>query len=1065
MRVTLLLLSFLFTQIIFAQEKTISGIVSDESGGLPGVSIIIKGTTSGVETDFDGNFSINGKQNDVLVFSFVGKKTVEKTIGSSNKINVSMVDDENLLNEIVVTALGIKREKKSLGYATQEVKGDDLTKVNSGNIANSISGKVSGIQIRKNNNIGGSTNVVIRGTTSLSGNNQALWVVDGIPLDNSNTNTLDQTRGGNTGGYDFGNAASDINPDDIESINILKGAAASALYGERASNGVIIVTTKKGENQQGLGVSINSSVTVGVVDFDTLPVYQTQYGGGYANTFPSTQIDLGDGLHYRERTGDASWGPAYDKNLLVYRWNSFHPELSTYGKATPWIAPKNNGNSIYQNSITYNNSISLTAGNEQGNFRFSYSKQKLDQGILPNSSSGRDIFNLSSSYKLSDKTTITAGATYTKTVSKGANETGYGSGGNNFSSSLRQWTSTSVDYKDLENAYKESGKNLSWSINGPFDRRVAFHDNPYFQRDQNFSLLNRGRFFGNFNLTHEIADWVSVTGKASIDSYNQGQQERIAVGSKRQSQSAGQYSRYDKTYKESNLDLVFSFNTDVTDNIKFSGLLGGNIRRSTSSDTFSITLGGLIAPNVFAISNSVNTPDPATERVLTFGSNSAYASGTFSINDTYFLEGTVRTDRTSTLPTSNNIYTYPSATTTYIFSKHLKADWLSFGKVRVNYAETGGGTNPFNLAPGFFKLVNYGGGNVRFTNENTRKNSELKPERTKGYETGLELKLFKNRIGLDISYYKTNTTNQIMSVPSTGATGYTNAWINAGNIENKGIELSLTGTPIKNENFSWETTINWTRNRNKTISLDGSPRLTLGSFQRILSVAEVGKPVGLLVASGYDYYNGVKSDANRIVDANGDYTRVNSQIIGDINPDWTGGINNKLKYKNLILSFLVDMKKGGDVWSLDQKYGRSTGIYATTAGNNELGNPMRDPVTSGSDSGGVLLQGVFADGTKNTVRSPIEEQYGFPEEQFVYDASYIKLREVSISYSLPSKFLEKSMFKNITFSANGSNLWIIHKNLPYADPEAGTSSGNLQGFQTGVLPTTKEYSFNVKVQF
>lgn len=1064
MKTKLLLLFFLVTSIVIAQEKTVSGVVSDESGGLPGVSILIKGTTKGTETDFDGNYSIKAKENDILIFSFVGMTTIEKTVGSSNVISVTMSTNENVLDEVVVTALGIKREKKSLGYATQEIKGNDLTKVNSGNIANSISGKISGVQIRRNGNIGGSTNVIIRGTTSLTGNNQALWVVDGVPLNNDNTNTADQKSGGNTGGYDFGNAVADINPDDIETMNVLKGAAASALYGSRATNGVIIITTKKGGKSKGLGITINSGVTIGAVDFKTLPKYQKEYGSGWWNSFsdPSRNIDLGSGSHPYEPTDDASWGPAYDPNLLVYRWNSFFPELSTYGKATPWTAPKNDANSFYTKSITFNNNISISGNNEVGSFRFSYSKYDLNQGILPNSSYKRDNFNLSGSYKLSNKTTVTASANYNKTHGKGLNETGYGAGGNNYLSSVRQWYSSSVDFADLKTAYKETQLNTTWSVYGPYDLNVAFHDNPYFQRKNNIGSIRRNRFFGNFSLTTEIKDWLSVTGRGGIDSYNQTQEETIAVGSKRQPELKGQYSRFDKNFREFNLDLIFNAQGKITNNISFTALLGGNVRRTKSNYTYAITKGGLVIPNIYAINNSVQNPDPLSESISSIGTNSIYTNASLSFYDTYFLEATYRVDQSSTLPKENNVYNYPSLTATYIFSKHLKANWLSFGKLRLNYAETGNDAPFAVLNSQYIKYSNFGDA-IQFSTENSRKNPNLRSEKTKGYEIGLETKMFNNKLGLDLSLYKTNTTDQIMSVGVTGATGSTSAWVNAGNVENKGIEVSLNATPIKTDNFTWESQINWSTNKNKVISLnENDSRFEIGRFQGVSLVAEVGKPVGQMVSSGFKYINNQK-----VIKENGYYDIENSKIIGDINPDWIGGINNKFKYKDFSFSFLIDVKKGGDVWSLDQKYGAQTGIYQSSVGNNHLGNPKRNSVTNDENSGGIILDGVLSDGTRNTKIVPVDYDLGAntPDEGYVYDASFVKLREVSFSYNLPKKFLKNTFLNSLSFTASGSNLWIIHKNLPYADPEAGASSGNLQGFQTGVLPTTKEYSFNIKAQF
>lgn len=1052
----------LVAQFTFAQERTVSGIVSDNSGmPLPGVSVLVKGTKTGTQTDFDGKYSVSAMPNSVIVFSYIGMKTQE--LPSNDKVlNVILSGDSQQLDEIVVTALGIKREKKSLGYATEEVKGEDLVKVNTGNVTNNISGKVAGVEIRRNNNIGGSTNVVIRGTTSLTGNNQALWVVDGIPLNNDNTNTADQKSGGNTGGYDYGNAASDINPDDIETINVLKGAAATALYGSRASNGVILVTLKKGsKNKNGLGISFSSGINVGVVDKNTLPEYQSTYGGGYGDFYGD--VDLGGGIHPYAATDDAAWGPKFDPSLLVYNWNSFYPELPTYGKATPWTAVKNNPNSFYQNSLTYINSIAVSGSNSNGDFRFGYTNYNQEQGILPNSDNRKDNFNFSAGYSLSEKTKITASANYLKANAKGMNETGYGDGGNNYLSSVRQWYSSSVDFKDLENAYNLTGQNTTWSVGGPEDLTIQFHDNPYFQRYNNYNSVDRDRFFGNVVLNTEVNKWLDVVGKGAVDTYSQMQEERIAVGSKRTANAMGQYTRFDKTFREINLDLILNFKTDITDGIKFNGMLGANSRRSVSNSIFAATNGGLVVPGIYALNNSIDGINSPSENLTTLGTNSIYASGSFNFVETYFLEGTYRIDQSSTLPKDNNTYSYPSITGTYIFSNHIQTNWLSFGKLRLNYAEIGNDA-PFAVTSSTYsKNNNFGPNGIRFSTDNSKSNSNLKSELTKGVEAGIELKFFRNRVGLDFSYYKNNTTNQILSIQTPAQTGYTNAWINGGNVQNQGYELVLNAVPVKTQNFSWETTINWSTNKNEVISLNGDERISLGSFQGVGYVAQVGKSVGQLIGSGYTYLNGEK-----VVTSKGRYLQSAGQVIGDVNPDWIGGFNNSLTYKNIVFNFLIDVRKGGDVYSLDQKYGHTTGIYENTVSNNHLGNPQRDPV---ADGGGILLQGVKEDGTPNDIVASVEGTNGYyfynsmPQQEFVYDATYVKLREVGLSYKLPSRFLSNTFVNSVVFAVNGSNLWIISKNLPYADPEAGASSGNMQGFQTGVLPTSKEYSFNMKVQF
>ena len=1061
-RKTAVLFFVLLAQFALAQERVVSGIVSDNAGmPLPGATVLIKGTKTGTQTDFDGKYSIKTSQNAVLIFNYIGMKAVEVTV-TGNTVNVALSPGSEQLQEIVVTALGLKREKKSLGYATQEIKGEDLTKVNTGNVANSISGKIAGVQIRRNNNIGGSTNVVIRGTTSLTGNNQALWIVDGIPLNNDNTNSADQKSGGNTGGYDYGNAASDINPDDIETMNVLKGSAASALYGSRASNGVILVTLKKGsKSKSGLGVSFSSGVTIGVVDKKTLPEYQNQYGGGYGDFYGT--VDLGGGVHPYAATDDASWGPRYDPNLLVYNWSSFYPELPGYGKATPWTAVKKNPNDFYQKSFTYINNIAFTGSGEKGDFRFGYTNYNMNQGILPNSNNRKDNFNFSGTYNILPKTKISASANYLKANAKGMNETGYGDGGNNYLSSVRQWFSTSVDFQDLKDAYNLTGANTTWSVAGPNDLTIQFHDNPYFQRYNNYNTLDRDRFFGNFALNTQVTDWFDVTGKGAVDYYSQLQEERIAVGSKRTPNALGQYTRYNKTFREINFDLIMNFKTNITDGIKFNGMLGANSRRSVSNSIFAATNGGLVVPGIYALNNSIDKINSPSESQVSIGTNSVYANASFNFLETYFLEGSYRVDKSSTLPSNNSTYTYPSITGTYIFSNHLKTNWLSFGKLRLNYAETGNDAPFAVIAATYPKSDNFGPDGIRFSTENNKSNSNLKSELTKGIEAGIELKFLQNRVGLDFSYYKTNTTNQILSVETPTQTGYTRAWINGGDVQNKGYEVTLSVIPVKTKDFSWEAKVNWSTNKNEVISLGGADRISLGSFQGVGYVAEVGKPIGQLVGSGFTYLNGEK-----VIRSNGRYLQTAGATIGDINPDWIGGLNNVITYKNFTLNFLIDVKKGGDVYSLDQRWGHTTGIYESTVSNNHLGVPQREPLANG---GGILLSGVKENGTPNDKIVSVEGADGYsfynsmPEQAYVYDASYVKLRELGLSYRVPSKFLAKTFITNMIFTVNGSNLWIISKNLPYADPEAGLSSGNLQGFQTGVLPTSKEYNFNMKVQF
>ncbi|MGG8495680.1 SusC/RagA family TonB-linked outer membrane protein [Tenacibaculum sp. TC6] len=1071
----LTLLLALVVQISFAQEKTISGTVTDESGPLPGVTVLKKGTSQGTETDFDGKYSLKAKSGDILVFSFVGMKTIEKTVGSSNSINVSMTND-NVLDEVVVTALGISRDKKSLGYATQEVAGEELTNNKSGNFVNALSGKASGVQIRKNNNLGGSTNVVIRGNASLTGSNQALFVIDGVPINNTNTNTSGQSQGAG-GYYDYGNAASDINPEDIESINVLKGAAASALYGSRAANGVIMITTKKGKDSKGIGVTINSGITFGKIDKSTFAKYQTQYGAGYGPYY-----DDPDGNWYLEDingdgnddqavvyTEDASYGPAFDSNLMIYQWDSFDPDSPNYKKATPWVNAKNGPITFFETPVTITNSISLDKSLDKGNFRLNYTQ--FDQsGLMPNSEIKKHNFSMGGSFKLNDKLTATGYANYIKTSGLGRNSTGYG---DNIISNFKQWWQTNVDLQQQKDIYFATRRNVTWNpATSEAGSAPIFWDNPYWTRYENYQNDSRNRFVGNASLTYELTDWLNVTGRIATDTYSELQEERRANGSvpsnfgvSRGTVDSG-YGRKNISNTETNYDLMFNFNKDLTDKINLKGILGTNIRRNHFQSIYASTAGGLGVPRLYSLQNSVGPLPLPIEVDSKIGVDGVYASASFGYDGTVFFDATLRRDHSSTLPKDNSTFYYPSFAGSFVFSKLTNANWISFGKLRANYAEVGNSA-PFDFLYDTF-TVNIPPGTASTSVGNTKKNPNLKPERTTSFEAGLEMKLFKNRFGFDFAYYKNNSVDQIVRVPVSTATGYLNKVLNAGEIENKGFEVSLNGTPIKTDDFTWNANVNWSKNKSKVLSLtEGITNLQLGSFQGGITInATVGQPYGIIQGTDYTYLNGEKV----VDDSNGQYikTSTSDQKIGDTNPDWLMGISNSFKYKNISLSFLIDIQQGGSIFSLDQYYGLATGLYEETAFINDLGNPVRNSI---ADGGGFINPGVNPDGSANTTRIRADRfgafgyRRGLPDAAFVYDASYVKLREVTLTYNFTNALLDKTFLKAASISFTGSNLWIIHKNLPHADPESGLSSGNLQGYSVGSLPTTRDFGFNVKLQF
>jgi len=1078
----LTLLLALVVQISFAQEKTVSGTVSDASGVLPGVSVLVKGTTSGTETDFNGKYSIKTKVGDVLSFSYVGYKSVDKKVSNANTIDVVMQEDAGILDEVVITALGIKRDKKSLGYSTQEVKGDKVSGIKSQNFVNSLSGKVAGLDIKSSGNLGGSTNVVIRGNNSIAGNNQALFVVDGVPVDNGNSNSSGQQTG--RGGYDYGNAASDINPDDIESINVLKGAAATAIYGSRASNGVIMITTKKGTSKRGIGVTINSSITSGTADKSTLVKYQNKYGAGYGPYYDSADgyfnlFDVnGDGTLDLTTpfTEDASYGAAFNPNLLVYQWNSIYPQLSTYQQATPWLSHRegNDPNFVWGTSITAVNSFSLDGGNDTSAFRLGVTNLN-QEGNLPNSLLKRNTISFNGSHNLSDKFKASSSFNFIKTSGKGRNGTGYDS--NNVMQQFRQWFQMNVDLKEQRDAYFATGDNITWNPNGPDDLSPIYSDNPYWTFYENYETDTRSRFFGNLALDYEINDWLNTTGKFSFDTYSELQEERTNVGSA----NVSSYSRFNNNVAEYNWDFMLNFNKNLTDKLNLEGNIGVNIRRNVRNSIFASTNGGLNLRSLYSLSNSVNPINAPTEYDSTSMVDGEYIRASLGYDNFAFVEGSYRTDRSSTLPKANNRYGYFSISGSLIFSQLIKGDWLNFGKLRANYAEVGSDTNPYRVFNTFGIGTPFNGNGIA-SNPNAQANLNLLPERQESYEIGLEMSMFDRRVGVDISYYNTQSINQITSIPLSTATGYTSAVLNAGTIENKGWEVQLNLTPLKSENFQWDITTNWAKNESLVVELlNGIKNLQIAALQGGISInATPGQPYGTIRGSDFIY----AANGGRIVNQTGSASRIgtyqrtsdSNQVIGDINPDWKAGVFNTFRYKNFSLGFLIDIQKGGNVFSLDTWYGYATGMYDWSAQNNELGNPIRDVVTGtpgnyGADSGGLIVDGVAPDGTKNEVRANFDiyaNPYGYaraPNALHVYDAGYIKLREASITYNLDKETIKKTPFTSASISIIGRNLWIINKSTPYSDPEAGLSSGNIQGYQSGAYPSIREVGASVKLQF
>ncbi len=970
---------------------------------------------------------------------------------------------------VVVTALGIKREKRSLGYATQQVSGDQLSSAPVANVSDALAGKVAGLNITQSGTMGGSTNIVIRGVKSLVGSNQALIVVDGTPINNDTFNQTGISSGG--GAYDYSNGMADINPNDIQEVNVLKGAAATALYGSRGMNGVIMITTKKGKRSKKIGIEFNSALTIGSVDKSTLPTYQNEYGGGYVgDSFYSGDIN-GDGVtdtNIVYTYDDASFGTAFDPNLQVYNWDSQYPQLPGYLKTTPWVAGAN-PNTVWGTSATYTNSVAFSGGNDQGDFRLGYTNF-LQDGALPNSEIKKNTIDFSANYDFTDKLNVFGNIAYTNTQGQGRILTGYES--RNPMQSFRQWWNMSVDMNKQREAYFLTGQNMTWNIKDYVDQEVGYTDNFYFNRYQNYQTDDRNRYFGNFGLNYKITDWLSVLGRYTFDTFDELRQERVAIGSSDQGRLSnggrGEYYFLNHKVSETNYDVIFNVDKDFGSDFNLNANLGWNLRVNKRYGNSAVTNGGLKIPGLYSISN---TAEALTEaNILDFDINKKvdglFAQASIGYKNMLFLDGSIRTDRSSALPVENNRYWYPSGSLSFVFSELLGSkDLINFGKVRFNYAKVGNDTDPYQLF-NTYDLNAAFNGSYNASSPATTANNNLVPEEMDEMEAGLEMGFWKNRLSFDVSVYKQKTYDLITATDVSSSSGFTRAWVNSGDIENKGIEARVTVVPVKSPNFSWELTANWATNESKVtrIYLD-TDFLPLASMWNVQTGAMLGESTGTIRGTNYVYLNG-----ERVVRTNGKYaiSDDSSEVIGDAIPDWTGSVINTLKYKSLSLTFQVDVRQGGDVYSQDMAFGLATGLYAETAGLNDLGNPVRYSVANG---GGIILPGVQADGTPNTVRTQMSNYtnaygyYGGPEAMHVYDGSFVKLRNVTLSYKLPQKFFANSIVDGLTFSLIGRNLWIIHKNVPYADPEATLGAGNARGFQNGAHPTFREIGASLKVEF
>jgi TonB-linked SusC/RagA family outer membrane protein len=1048
--IAFILLLFI-AQKLSAQDVTVTGTVKSADGEtLPGVSILIKETKQTTISDGKGTFSIIAPDKGTLVFSYIGFKSQEIQINkNAGPISVILQSSDNALDEVVVTALGISRQKKSLGYAVQELKGQDLAEAKESNLVNALAGKIAGVRVTNSQGSMGSSRVVIRGETSIAGNNQPLFVVDGIPVDNSQLNSA--------GARDYANTISDINPEDIESMSVLKGPNAAALYGSRAAAGVILIKTKTGKSKKGLGIAINSNAVLETLL--TLPVYQNAFGQGSEGQF--SYVDgagkgLNDGV-------DESWGPKLDGRLI--------PQFFSKGVAVPFVAHPDNVRDFFQTGYALNNGVSIADANEKFDYRLSYNNLK-QVGIVPNSGQGKNAFVLNTTLRITPKLSITANANYSKLASDNLP----GTGGSRSTSTMLQftWFGRQVDINQLKDYLDENGKTFNWNNN--------YYSNPYWVAYENTVSQNRSRIIGSLALNYKIIDGLDFNFRSGTDYYNDRRKVRIAYGTN--GTPFGSYTESAFTVSENNTDATLNFNKQLNDDFSLELLGGGNIRRQyieqNDQSAPKLAIAGL-----YTLKNS-RDPLISSNNLSRLKSYSVYASGQIGFRNYLFANITARNDWSSTLPAQNRSYFYPSFNGSFVATEafDIKSEALNYLKIRGGWSKVGKDADPYRLINTYAFSAPFNA-NPQLTTSNIDLNPNLKPETTTSTELGVEAVFFNKRLRFDLSAYNTNSYNQILAADVSQSTGFSSKLLNAGKINNKGIEAQLGITPIKKQ-FTWDIDFNFAANRSRVIELDAEKLLTnyIVATNSAQVIATVGQPYGSLFGTAFLR----DGNGNIIVNATGaPTTNPTKQVLGKYTPDWIGGVYNTFTFKGISLGVLVDASIGGSIYNGTYATGTYTGVLASTLpgrateyggisyyypdnkkenGTVRVNGTTPAGVTVYDD--GIVFDGVTADGKRNEKVLPAQQYYkSFRniDEANIFDASYVKLREVKLSYNLPSKWLRPLSLQGVSVSFVGRNLWIIHRNTVDIDPEVAFNTGNGQGLESLSNPSTRSYGINLNVKF
>jgi TonB-linked SusC/RagA family outer membrane protein len=1088
--IKLLLLPFfmgLFMQSVVSQTTLRGRVLSSENGQpVSGISVVLKGSTAGTSTTPDGSFALKAKKGDVIVLSGVGIKGLEYTISNEGLQTIRVETQEGRLEEVVVTALGIRKDRKKLGYAIQDIKGDALTSARETNVVNQLAGKVAGVTVvGSNSGIGGSARVTIRGERSVDMNkNQPLYVVDGVPISNSVTGS----NGRNNLEVDYGNGAGFVNPDDIESISVLKGPAASALYGSRAANGVIMIKTKSGARSKGMGVEINSNYTL--QSALKLPEYQTVYGQGNGNGGAFAFVN-GAGAGLTDGT-DEAWGPAF-KGQSYPQFNSprtlngqvidfFGGDLNAPAGSvitpTLWVADKDNLKNFLNTGTALTNSVSFTGSNDKGDFRMGYTR--LDEkGIVPNTDLKRNSLSLSGSYNLSDRLSAKAYVSYINSNSDNRPTISYGT--ESIMYLFNCWLPPSVKLSDMQRMWMKGLEGVR-----QYGFNYNYHDNPYFTLYKNTNGQVYDRMIGNASLKYDILDNLSLSVRAATDWSIERREYRRAFSTQRF--PFGQYREVNLRNQETNIDFLFAYSKELNKDFSLTANFGGNNMQQESRFDEN-NAGQLNIPDIYNLSNS-RIPLQVTQRSVGKRINSLYGSAGVSFRNKIFIDFTGRNDWSSalTLPedlkafgNEQNAYFYSSVALSAIVSDMIKLPApFSYAKLRGSYAQVGNDTDPFTFTQSFNPSTAYG--NFQIYGETDRlSNLSLKPEISNAIEVGTEMRFFGNRIGLDLTYYTSNTINQILNIPLSITSGYGSRSINAGKIRNWGYEAMLNIQGIRSRAFQWTTDINFSANRSKVIELrDGLTNLVMAS-RRVTVEARVGERMGDLYGIGFarvqnsdpnaPYYDASGKFVGQMVfDANnGRPVRTTNRIkLGNYNPDFMVGLNNSFTWKGVNLSFLFDIRSGGKLYSETQTVGREGGIIIESLEGRADGYDLT------KDGNGVIGQGVvFVGGVPqvNTRKVAAREWHtawtggrGIAEG-VMYDASFIKLRELQMGYTIPDKVWGKLPFRGVHVSMVGRNL-LLWDRVPHVDPENMSYAGGtaLPGIENMAIPSTRSYGINLRVK-